>query len=89
MRTDPLPHQVRELVADAFRQLTSPFLNPSDIDETILIDEGRYAGRSYRVEGYMAMWLVDIGIIQFYDTDGNMVHTINLFRELKPQRMAA
>jgi hypothetical protein len=60
-----------------------------EIDETILIDEGRYVARSYRTPGYMAMWLVSVGIVQFYDDQGRMLVTINLFDALRPQRLAA
>ena len=35
------------------------------------------------------MWLVDVGLVQFYDEQGNMLRTINLLLELEPQRMAA
>ena len=37
----------------------------------------------------MAMWLIDIGIVQFYDEDGNMLHRTNLLAEVNPRRMAA
>ena len=57
--------------------------------ETILIDEGRYVARSYRIDGFLAMWLVPVGIVQFYDIHGGMLLTINLFKSLRPQRMAA
>ena len=60
-----------------------------DIDERLMIDSGRYVARSYRVEGFLAMWLVDVGLLQFYDADGNMLRTVNLFEEIEPQRMAA
>ena len=60
-----------------------------EIDETILIDQGRYVARSYRTSGYMAMWLVAAGIVQFYDDRGRMLATINLFESLRPERMAA
>jgi hypothetical protein len=60
-----------------------------DIDETILIDEGRYVARCYRARGYMAMWLIAVGIVQFYDDAGQMLATINLFETLRPKRMAA
>ena len=58
------------------------------IDETILIDQGQYVARSYRMEGYMAMWLVSVGLVQFYDDEGRMLATISLFKSLRPQRMA-
>ena len=60
-----------------------------EIDETILIDQGRDVARSYRIEGYLAMWLTNVGILQFYDDRGRMLATINLFESLRPQRMAA
>ena len=60
-----------------------------DINETILIDGGRYVARSYRAAGYLAMWLVAVGIVQFYDSSGRMLGTINLFELLGPKRVAA
>jgi hypothetical protein len=89
MRTDPLPYEVRELVIRTFEYFDVEIESPWDLDETILIDDGRYSARTYEINGYMAMWLLDIGIVQFYDADGNMLHTINLLEELEPQRMAA
>jgi hypothetical protein len=59
------------------------------IAETIVIDRGRYVARSYRTEGFLAMWLVAAGLVQFYDGTGRMLATINLFESLRPQRMAA
>ena len=89
MRMDPLPIEVRELVLRTFASFGAPVFSPLDIDETILIDDGSYAARTYEVDGYMAMWLVGIGIVQFYDAEGNMLLTVNLLEELEPQRMAA
>ena len=45
--------------------------------------------RCYRVAEMFAMWLIDVGVLQFYDADGEMLHTVNLFTELQPQRAAA
>ena len=64
-------------------------LDPPPIAETILIDQGRYVARSYRIDGYLAMWLVAVGIVQFYDDRGRMLTTINLFESLRPEKMAA
>ncbi len=89
MRMDPLPYEVRELVLRTFEYFDVVLDNPWDLDETILIHEGRYSARTYKVDGYMAMWLVEIGIVQFYDARGNMLRTVNLWEELEPQRMAA
>ena len=89
MRTEPIPQEVRELVVRTFQLLDVDVDGPWDIDETILIDDGRYSARSYKAYGHLAMWLIDVGIVQFYDAAGNMLRTVNLFEELAPQRMAA
>jgi hypothetical protein len=89
MRTDPLPYEVRELVVRNFEYLGVFINSPWDIDETILVDDGRYSARTYKIDGHMAMWMVEIGIVQFYDVEGNMLLTVNLVEELVPQRMAA
>jgi hypothetical protein len=89
MRTDPLPHEVRGLVLRTFQDFGAAIFSIVDLDETVLLDDGRYAARTYRADGYMAMWLIDIGIVQFYDADGNMLMTVNLLEDLEPQRLAA
>lgn len=89
MRTDPRPEEVRELVVETLERLGVELYDWGDLDESIVIDHGRYVARSYRLEGYLAMWLVDLGLVQFYNAHGDMLATLNLFQTLEPQRMAA
>ena len=89
MRTDPLPRDVRALVLRTFQSFDAEVFSSRDLNEMILVDDGRYAARSYQADGYMAMWLVEVGIVQFYDAHGNMLLTVNLLEEMEPQRMAA
>jgi hypothetical protein len=89
MRLAPQPAEVRYLVTQVLRTLGSPLDTLANLTETVLLSDGRYAARSYRVEGFMAMWLVDIGILQFYDASGNMLRTVNLYEERELERMAA
>jgi hypothetical protein len=89
MRMDPRPQEVRAMVVQIFGEFAVTVRTHRDLDETILIQEGRYFARTYKAGGYMAMWLVGVGVVQFYDAEGNMLRTLNLLRELKPQRMAA
>ncbi|HVX61622.1 MAG TPA: hypothetical protein VHC19_13500 [Pirellulales bacterium] len=89
MRIIPQADEVRRLVVRTFEDFGAATDSLGDLNETILIDDGRYRGRSYRAEEWMAMWLVEIGLLQFYDERGNMLLTINLFEEWEPQRMAA
>ncbi len=89
MRVAPQPAEIRQLVTQILTRLGSSAPDLADLNETILLDDGRYRARSYRVDGFMAMWLVEVGIVQFYDADGNILQTVNLFEEREPQRMAA
>ncbi|HUY90282.1 MAG TPA: hypothetical protein VMV10_16215 [Pirellulales bacterium] len=89
MRVIPQANEVRRLVVRTFEDFGADHEALGDLNETILIDDGRYRGRSYRAEEWLAMWLVEIGLLQFYDAKGNMLLTINLFEEWEPQRMAA
>jgi len=89
MTVSPQPEEVRQLVVRAFTELGAQPRCVSEVKETILIDEGKCLARSYRLRGFMAMWLVETGILQFYDPEGEMLRTVNLFEELVPQREAA
>lgn len=35
------------------------------------------------------MWLIGVGIVQFYDAEGTMLRTVNLLQEQRERRMAA
>ena len=89
MTVEPEPHDVRRLVIQVFEELGATTPTLFDLEETILIDDGKYAARSYRVQDYMAMWLLEVGIVQFYDAEGNMLATVNLLKDLEPVKMAA
>ncbi|MGH7139661.1 MAG: hypothetical protein ACREHD_28310 [Pirellulales bacterium] len=89
MRVLPCAQEVRQVVRQTFADIGVADDLVDDLNETILINDGTYRGRSYQTEGYFAMWLVEAGLVQFYDDDGNMVCTVSLFNEIEPQRMAA
>jgi len=89
MRVEPRPTEVRRLVIKVFGSLGTTPARLFELEEEILIDEGRYLGRSYRADDLMAMWLADIGLVQFYDEEGNMLRTVNLFEEVAGERIAA
>jgi len=89
MTVMPTPAEIRRLVALTFEQFGGGARAPFHLRETLRIDEGKIVARSYRVDGYMAMWLISVGLLQFYDTEGNMLRTVNLFENLRPLKMAA
>jgi len=80
---------VRHLVTRYFLDLGLEAVDVAEVQENIRIDRGRCVARCYRVSDMFAMWLIDVGVLQFYDADGEMLQTINLFTELQPQRAAA
>ncbi len=89
MTVSPDPDQIRNIVFRTFLELDVCEEILDDLDERLLLDEGRYVARSYRLDDYLAMWMIDVGLIQFYDAEGNMLRTVNVFEEIEPQRMAA
>ena len=91
MRIAPDATEVREMVRHAFLDLGICERTLAGLAESIMIDEGRARARSYRIADMMAMWMIDIGIVQFYDSEGNMLRRLNLLVEAEPQprRMAA
>jgi hypothetical protein len=89
MKANLLPDDVRELVWQVFVRLGAEPANLSELEETLMVEQGRCAARSYALGGLMAMWLVDVGLVQFYDADGNMLCTLSLRDQAEPRRRAA
>ncbi len=89
MTISPDPEQIRTIVFRTFLELDVPEDCLADLDERLLLDDGRYVARSYRVDDFLAMWMIDVGLVQFYDGNGTMLRTVNLFEEIQPQRLAA
>jgi hypothetical protein len=89
MTISPDPDHIRDIVFRTFLELDVDEDLLTDLDERIVIDDGRYVARSYRIADYLAMWMIEVGLVQFYDEDGNMLRTVNLFEEIEPHRMAA
>lgn len=82
-------NEVRNLVALAFRQNGAIGFRESDMVESALFDGGKCVAWTYRLRGLMAMWLIDVGLVQLYDADGDMLQTFTLSEQVEPRRMAA
>jgi hypothetical protein len=80
---------VRQLVVRYFLDMGIDAVEAAEVEENIRIDRGRCVARCYRASEMFAMWLIDVGVLQFYDAGGGMLQTVNLFTELQPQRAAA
>lgn len=88
MTVHPDADFVREIVLRIFGQSGCQAAD-AGLTEMILISDGKYRGRSYRAAGLMAMWLADLGLLQVYDRQGQMLRTINLFEEQTALQRAA
>jgi hypothetical protein len=89
MTIAPGRQQIADIVSRVFLELGATLEDAEDLNETILIHDGRYYARSYRSDELMAMWFVENGFIQFYDAEGAMLRTVNLLQELPANRRAA
>jgi hypothetical protein len=89
MTTTHSPSDVRQLVLVTLSRLRSMVTTPTDIEEILLIQDGSYMGRSYRTGDYMAMWMPGVELIQFYDDQGNLAHSISLTTPPADQLQAA
>jgi hypothetical protein len=87
MTASPYPHEVRQIVVQTFAEFGAR--RSQLLKETLLVDGGRYMARSYRLHGLLAMWLVEEGVLQFFDAQHRLLRTINLWEQMVPQRMAA
>lgn len=85
------PTSIRELVVEHFARFGADAKEAATCAETILIRDGKYRGRSYRTAGMLAMWMIEIGLVQFYSADGAMLATVSLDDQPAPQmrKMAA
>jgi hypothetical protein len=76
-------------VLKVFRQWGTVPSRLFEMQEKVRIDRHQVVARTYRVDRLMAMWLSEVGILQFYDADGHMLGTIHLPPGNLSQRAAA
>ncbi len=83
------PGEIRRIVKRTLIEFGLNMRHLAELSETLLVQDGRCYGRSYRTAGYMAMWLASLQMIQFYDETGAMLKTVNLGQDPVPVRQAA
>lgn len=89
MTVAPHPAEVRKIIVRTFLEYGAHEKGLTNLDENLVIDQGKCVARSYRTSDLFAMWLISVGIVQFYDSEGNMLRTLNLLQEQGESRMAA
>jgi hypothetical protein len=89
MATKSHPDEIRRWVHQAFSQCLARSVTAADIQETLLVQDGRCRARTYRLGGLMAMWMIDVGLVQCYSADGQMLQTLDLVADPQPQSQRA
>ena len=90
MLVSPTTTEVRWIVEQSFQRYFD--LNSEDLEDLIelpMVEDGRCIARTYRVSNLLAMWLKDVGILQFYDEQGRMLRRAHLYADIDPTVTAA
>ena len=83
------PRAVRRIAEQTFEAFGAAEEQVADLDEHLLVQNGRYYARTYRTDDLMAMWFIDIQLLQVYGASGEMLATINLGQDTPAVRLAA
>lgn len=83
------PYEVKQIIARTFLDLGAATPKLFGLKETVFVDKGHCVARSYRADGLKAVWEIDEGVVQFFDADGSLLRTVNLFTRMLPQLKAA
>ena len=89
MTIAPHPADIRDIVRRTFQEIGAVVDSLDDIRETILLGSGACMARTYLVDGYQAIWLLDEGVVQFTDVAGALLRIVNLCEEIPPVQLAA
>jgi hypothetical protein len=89
MRVSLTTAEVRDIVLRVLERHHAAVQDVNELEERIRISDGRRVAHVFRTDGHMAMWMIEVGILQFYDAEGNMLETINLMRMSPAGRVAA
>ena len=65
------PQSVSEVVAATLREMGLG-ADEAALNRTILIRDGNFVGYKFRFDGGYVLWLVEKGILEVYDDNGNV-----------------
>jgi hypothetical protein len=85
----PQTREVKQLVLRTFLELGVTSTSLFGLKETSLIEDEACLARTYRADGFKAIWSLEEGTVKFFDQDGSLVRIVNVLREKVPQLMAA
>ncbi len=83
------PAEMRQLVVNRFQQHDSRAMVDGELEERVRVESGKVVAYCYRAGNLFAMWMIDIGLVQFYDSAGNLLPAYELPAQRTPDRRAA
>lgn len=83
------PNEMRRVVLDSFQRHCTRIIPREDMQEYVRVEQGKVVAYCYYVDDLFAMWMVDIGLVQFYNETGAMLHTFDLSMPATEIRRAA
>lgn len=89
MNAAPSPSHVRALVLSTLQGFGAHVFSDLQVEETLIVQDSHCRARSYRTSDHFAMWLVDLGLLQFYNAEGDMLLVLNLLDEQLAGKRAA
>ena len=78
MDTPISPIEMRRVMLDGFQQHITREISDDELQEYVRVDERGAVAYCYRTHNLFAMWMVQVGLVQFYDDQGNMLQTLDL-----------
>lgn len=84
--TTPPLSLIRQKVLTAFQELGA---GDGDCCEIVLIKDGHFVGRRFRLGGFEAIWLADESHVSIFDEAGELIDTQALEEAVMPLKKAA
>ena len=89
MFTSVTPSDMRRIVLRSFAQHDSRSISNEELQEHARVEDGKIVAYCYEASNLFAMWMVEVGLVQFYDDRGTMLQTLDLKSITTERRQAA
>ena len=84
-----LPSEVRRRVVQALSRAAGRMFASEELVESVLVREGCYQGRAFRLDGWLAIWQIDIPAVRILTPEGQPLAPLLLPSTAPGQRRAA
>ena len=89
MFTSVTPSEMRRIVLRGFAEHHPRSISNEELQEHVRVEDGKIVAYCYEAANLFAMWMVQVGLVQFYDDRGTMLQTLDLKSTTAERRQAA